>query len=267
MEIPFWKMAATGNDFIVIDGFAEPLHFDVSEIQKLCRRKTGIGADGLMVLHPGASGIDFRMQYFNADGFEVEMCGNGARAISFFHHEKNRNAKENYVFETKEGTYFSTVCDDFVKVRMTEIGDEGSIDVSDLVKAKLSTYINIGVPHCVYEVENLESYDVAGEGKRVRHDERFPRGTNCNFFEKKGDHISIRTFERGVEEETLACGTGTVACALALYLAGDRQKTYRFRAPGGELCVEVKSREEVYLCGKVEKIFEGVFQKDAAHRS
>ena len=136
---------------------------------------------------------------------------------------------------------------------MTEISDGGTIPIGDLVAAKFSYYINTGVPHCVYEVEDLANYDVASKGKRVRDDERFQRGANCNFFQLMGPWVHIRTFERGVEGETMACGTGVMAVALSLYERGDRRESYRCHTLGGEISVEVESPGRVYLCGEVEK--------------
>ena len=258
MKMPFWKIAASGNDFVIVNNFAQEYQLLSNKIKKLCTRRTGIGADGLLLLQISRQkGHDFRMQYFNADGNETEMCGNGARAISYFHHKENGGEKKNYTFETQNGIYFSQVQDNFVKVQMTEVFDAGSITVDDLVDAKWGHYINTGVPHCVYEVKCLDHYDVSGMGRTVRHDKRFEKGVNCSFFEKINHQIHIRTFERGVEEETLACGTGVMAVALSLYLNGDRRDIYECYTPGGEISIEVESLDKVYLGGKVEKVFEG----------
>ena len=214
----------------------------------------------MLFLERSSRGHDFQMRYCNADGNQVEMCGNGARALSYDYHQRvGGEGQGSYTFATQNAVYFSKVQGDIVKVQMTELSDQGSIDISDLVEATLSYYINTGVPHCVYEVEHLDDFDVAGQGKKVRHDSRFQQGTNCDFFERIGRKIHIRTFERGVEAETLACGTGVVAVALSLYFSGDQRKVYECHTPGGEVWVEVESPECISLCGKVEKIFEGEF--------
>ena len=268
MKGAFWKVAATGNDFIVIDdreggGFSA----DPKRVSQLCARRTGIGADGLLVLKSplkshqasGGRGCDFCMVYFNADGSEAEMCGNGARAISYFYHQITDQKQQCYRFKTQNSHYTSRVQGNFVQVHMTEISHAGAIAVDDLLAAKFSYYINTGVPHCVYEVEHLAQYDVTVVAGRIIKNPRFERGVNCNFFEQVGQKIELRTFERGVGAETLACGTGAVAVALALYLRGDRRKCYAIATPGGELSVEVESLERVYLGGTVEHVFSGEF--------
>ena len=186
--------------------------------------------------------------------------GNGTRAIcQFYHGLRGGEGVGNYTFETQNGVYHGRVQGDFVKVQMTEVYDRGAVDIGDLIpEAKFSYYINTGVPHCVYEVEGLSQYDVEGQGKRVRRDERFPQGVNCNFFERLGERIHIRTFERGVEGETLACGTGVLAVALSLHQRGERQSVYECQVQGGEISIEVESPEKVervYLCGKVDRVF------------
>ncbi len=250
----FWKMSATGNDFIMLlPGSAEP---SCEQIQKLCSRRTGIGADGVIVWQESEK-ADFKMRYWNADGNEVDMCGNGTRALSYFYKALTKTAKEQFSFETANGVYSSIVKDDYVKVHMTELYDYGEIEITDLLDSKFCAYLNTGVPHCVYQVDNLENYDVFNNGKRIRNEKRFKNGVNTNFFEQKNNKIYIRTYERGVEDETLACGTGVTAVALALYLSGDRKENYGCVCKGGEITIEIKSKDEVYLCGKVEKIYEG----------
>ena len=251
-------MTGSGNDFIVVDSYDEDLILEGERVRELCARRTGIGADGMLFLRkPESEGHHFRMQYFNADGNEVEMCGNGACVMSHFYHELVN--KGEYTFETQNGVYTSQVQGDSVKLLMTKLSEQGAIEVDDLLDCRFSYYINTGVPHCVYEVEDLQKCPVESWGAVVRSDKRFERGVNCNFFELVGEKIHIRTFERGVEGETLACGTGVVAVALALYLRGDRRRTYWVRVPGGEVAVEVESLERVFFCGKVAKIFHGTF--------
>ena len=256
----FTKIVGTGNDFIVVDNLSgSPLALSSGEIKGLCARRVGVGADGMLFLQkPKKEGAHFGMQYFNADGHEVEMCGNGACALSFFYHElMGGEGVGDYTFETQNGTYWSQVRGDRVKLQMMEISQAGAIEIGDLVDAKFSYYINTGVPHCVYEVENLADCPVGSWGSKVRWDQRFEQGANCNFFQQIGDYLHIRTFERGVEAETLACGTGVVAVALALYLRGDRREVYHCRVSGGEVMVQVESPHKVFFCGKVEKIFTG----------
>ena len=184
MKIQFNKIAATGNDFILIDQRGGDVEFSLGEIRRLCVRRTGVGADGMLFLRSPRRGGDFRMSYFNADGNEVGMCGNGARAISYFYHQLGGSGgRGEYVFETQNGMYSSLVEGERVRVEMTERSDAGAREVGDLVpSSRFSYYINTGVPHCIYQVEDLDHWDVLGDGKRVRMDGRFPHGVNCNFF-------------------------------------------------------------------------------------
>ena len=259
MKVWFHKITATGNDFIVVDA-REGLALSPEQIRDLCDRRMGIGADGMLFLHcPQRPGQDFRMHYCNADGSAVEMCGNGVRAISYFYHQLE-GGQGDYTLETQNSVYSAQVCEDFVQVQMSEVREPGAIEVGDLVPgAKSSYYINTGVPHCVYQVSGLADFDVAGQGKRVRDDSRFQRGTNCNFFELVGEQVHIRTFERGVEGETLACGTGAVAVALSLYLQGERREHYQICTLGGPLTVQVRSPQQIYLGGRVKRTFSGEF--------
>ncbi len=258
MKTQFWKISATGNDFILINNLDESLNFSKEEVARLCARRTGIGADGLILLNPSES-QDFKMKYLNADGGEVEMCGNGTRALTYFYKNITGDSKTEYSFETLNGVYQSEIQDDYVKVQMTELYDEGKIDLTDFGVGKFSYYLNTGVPHCVFNVENLDNFPIVETGRKIRHDSRFANGVNSNFYEEKDGLIFIRTYERGVEDETLACGTGVTAVAVALYNSGDRRNKYSCRCVGGDVTIEIKNKDEIYLCGKVEKIYEGDF--------
>ncbi len=215
--IPFSKMNGSGNDFILIDnrsgivgdqGLAEL-------VGKVCRRKLSVGADGLILIED-AEDADFRWQFFNADGSRAEMCGNGARCAARFAH-MNGIAGSSMVFQTDAGRISAKVEGDRVRVGMTtpfDLVPELSLPLEEKTLSVAS--LNTGVPHVVVETDELERVDVEGLGRAIRRHERFaPAGTNVNFARRLGDRrIAVRTYERGVEAETLACGTGCVASAL-----------------------------------------------------
>jgi diaminopimelate epimerase len=258
----FWKYSATGNDFIVFDvrdGKIPDLNWEA-----LCHRETGLGADGILFLG-NSSSSDFKMTYLNADGGEVEMCGNGGRAISHF--AKNElnilpSAGSEYKFETLEGLYSSSVEDDFIRLHMTEFEDWMGIDIHSFYPAKASLYMKTGVPHCIYLVDSVDEIDLMKVAPPIRYNEVFEKGTNINFIEKVSDHhIKMRTYERGVEGETLACGTGATAAALACSEFFRWNKKILIDAPGGELEIHFEGADgnfsKIYLCGKTLKITSG----------
>lgn len=263
--IPFFKYIATGNDFIVIDNRAGSYTTGDSELWKnICLPKFGIGADGVLFLENGSNNHDFKMRYINADGGEVEMCGNGARAITaFFHEEITSSKKQFYTFETMNGSYMCQVDEKYgYKLKMTEFYDFDKIDLRDIeseLQAKKSLYLNTGVPHCVFEVNNVDSYQVFQHGKLVRHQERFKKGSNANFYEVlKKNHIKVRTYERGVENETLSCGTGVTAAARSAAYFHHWEGGVLVETLGGQLFIDIsKDNNEIFLCGPAKKIFSG----------
>lgn len=263
MKINFTKFNATGNDFIVIDN--RNLAFDANDKScwaKLCSLKTGIGADGVLLLEKSTKS-DFKMRYINADGGEVEMCGNGARAITAFANEVLDQKKSLYKFETMNGIYECALDPVYgYRLKMTELYDMDKIKLNDLdqvMNAKKSLYMNTGVPHAVFEIEKILDYPVFEKGKAVRYDNRFPKGSNANFFEVIAPkHIRIRTYERGVENETLSCGTGATATALAAAAFYNWNDEVVLETLGGQLAVKFSpDLKDIYLCGQVEKIFTG----------
>lgn len=263
-KVNFTKYNATGNDFIIIDNRKLELKVeDQARWASLCRLKTGVGADGVLLLEE-SSLVDFKMRYINADGGEVEMCGNGARAITAFAHEVLNTKKEIYKFETMNGVYKCSLDTNYgFQLKMSELYDVGKIELLDLgekFQAKKTMYMNTGVPHAVFEIEKIKDYPVFENGRTVRFDPRFSRGTNANFFEViSPNKIRIRTYERGVENETLSCGTGAVATALAAAKFYDWNNEIILETLGGILVVKFSlDLSEIYLCGKVEKIFTGI---------
>jgi diaminopimelate epimerase len=262
--INFKKYNATGNDFIIIDNRESVVDAsDKTLWAKLCKNRTGISADGVLLVEK-SSKADFKMRYINADGGEVSMCGNGARAITAFCHEELKLNKKTYHFETANSIYECTPDESYgYRLKMTELYDIGKYEIDDLFKESLGAqFLNTGVPHCVFECKKVKDLDVYQLGKNIRYQSRFENGTNVNFYEVIGPaKLKMRTYERGVENETLACGTGAVATALVAAKKHQFKNEIELETEGGLLAVKFSDDfKEIYLCGKVEKVFDGSFQ-------
>jgi diaminopimelate epimerase len=260
----FTKMNGAGNDFILFDNRSGSIDLDRTQIAQLCDRHRGIGADGILLLEKPTNHADFRMRYFNADGGEAEMCGNGARCFARFAN-KVGGQKGKISFETLAGVISAELQGDLVTLRMTEPTDlRLNVDLPMTAESKTVHFINSGVPHVVIPVAKVDDADVRREGAAIRYHKMFsPNGTNVNFIEKRGPNkIAIRTYERGVEDETLACGTGIVASALIFAASEDGEGPVTILAHGGdELQVNFeKTRHQfrnVTLTGPAEFVFEG----------
>jgi diaminopimelate epimerase len=263
----FTKMNGAGNDFILIDNRTGEIDLARSQIAHLCDRHRGIGADGILLLELPANRADFRMRYFNADGGEAEMCGNGARCFARF---ANRiaGAEKKISFETPAGVISAELAGDLVTLRMTEPTDlrlNMKLPMAD--EDKTVHFINSGVPHVVIPVPKIDEVDVRREGAAIRHHKMFsPNGANVNFIEKRASNkIAIRTYERGVEDETLACGTGIVASALIFAATENTSGPIRVLARGGdELQVGFETIgggfRNVTLTGPAEFVFDGAIE-------
>jgi len=246
----FYKMQGTGNDFIIINNMKLniPVYKLPSIAKKLCKRKLSIGADGFMVVDYPEGDADFKMRFYNRDGSEGEMCGNGARCISRYAYVNNLAGKK-MTFETGAGIIHSEVIEGrLVKVLLNKpevIKLDNDIEI-DGIKYECS-YIelgNPGLPHAVvkYNLQHADESKLREAGKKIRYYEGFSKGANVNFFEVTDKNSAlVKTYERGVEDFTLACGTGSASTAVALmlkgYLTGDRAK---IAVDGGELFVEVE---------------------------
>jgi diaminopimelate epimerase len=260
----FTKMNGAGNDFILFDNRTGSIDLDRSQIAQLCDRHRGIGADGILLLEKPTNRADFRMRYFNADGGEAEMCGNGARCFARFANEVG-GQKGKISFETPAGVISAELKGDLVTLRMTEPTDlRLNVDLPMAAENKTVHFINSGVPHVVIPVAKVDDADVRREGAAIRHHKMFsPNGTNVNFIEKRGPNkIAIRTYERGVEDETLACGTGIVASALIFAASEKSSSPITVLAKGGdELQVGFEKSGDrfrnVTLTGPAEFVFEG----------
>jgi len=240
-DLGYVKMHGAGNDFVMVDGRklgAVP----ADRLQKLaallCDRRRGLGADGILVLYPpaaGAAGIDFEMRYVNASGLPGEMCGNGARCAAFFAGEIGL-AGARTAFQTDAGMAVAEVDGSSVTI---EIPPPAEIELDltlDLGVRKAAVHkLMVGVPHAVTFVTDVDSHPVDIEGPILRAHPAFPQGCNANFLQLKGGELRMRTYERGVEAETLACGTGAVACAAVCFLLGRAGTPAAVRSHGGDL--------------------------------
>ncbi|HEX3420090.1 MAG TPA: diaminopimelate epimerase [Candidatus Udaeobacter sp.] len=267
----FTKMNGAGNDFILFDNRTGDIDLERNQIAQLCDRHRGIGADGILLLEKPTNRADFRMRYFNADGGEAEMCGNGARCFARFANKVGRQ-KDKISFETPAGVISAELKGDLVTLRMTGPTDlRLNVDLPMAPENKTVHFINSGVPHVVILVQKLGEADVRREGAAIRYHKMFsPNGTNVNFVEKRGpNRIAIRTYERGVEDETLACGTGIVASALIFAASEDCDDPVSVLARGGdELQVGFeRDRDQfrnVTLTGPAEFVFEGTIEIEQA---
>ena len=269
--VEFYKMSGSGNDFILIDNLNGALAADewVSLVPRLCARKGAVGADGLIIIEKSER-ADFRWRFFNADGSEVDMCGNGGRCAARFALIK-QIAPAQMSFETGAGIIDATVSGETVKLRLTD-PREAALDyeLETAVGMLTVSSINTGVPHVVHFVDDLEHFDVFRTGSMIRYHEHYrPAGTNANFVRVLDGHaIQVRTYERGVEGETLACGTGSAASALigdrrglvsspveVLVQSGERLKIYFDRTEAGY--------RNVYLEGAAKVVYQGLLWEEA----
>jgi diaminopimelate epimerase len=266
----FTKMNGAGNDFVLIDNRSGDVHLNRDQIVRICDRHRGVGADGILLLEKASNQTDFRMRYFNSDGGEAEMCGNGARCFARFAN-KVANAQGKISFETPAGEIAAELKGDLVTLQMTDPTDlrlNVTLRIGD--KNKSIHFINSGVPHVVMSVERIDRIDdveVRQEGAAIRHHQMFsPKGANVNFIEKCGaKQIAIRTYERGVENETLACGTGVVASALIFAATENTNGPIGVLVRGGnELQVGFEKAgrlfKNVTLTGPAEFVFEGTIE-------
>ena len=248
----FWKMNGAGNDFVVVDNREQALNLSGDQIARLCNRQRGIGADGFLAVEPARNGADFRMRYYNADGGEAEMCGNGARCFARFVNRLNDESLEKVSFETIAGVIHADFQGDLVRINLSKPLDQAMGTELQVLGQPMTVHsINTGVPHAVIVVDNLEAVAVCETGAAIRFHEHFaPAGTNVNFLQAKEDgSIAIRTYERGVEGETLACGTGMVACAIV------HSELTSAETP---ICVSVRGGDQLEV--DFEKIAEGDYE-------
>ena len=256
MEIPFYKYQGTGNDFVMIDQRAQS-YIDVEDqkiIERLCDRKFGIGADGLIILTLHSE-YDFEMIYFNADGRQSSMCGNGGRCIIAFAKFLG-HIERTCTFMAIDGLHEGVILEDgMVELKMN--------DVQKIQEVNGDFILDTGSPHYISFKENVKDLNVFEEGQKIRYSEAFQKeGINVNFVEAKSEGLIVATYERGVEDETLSCGTGVTAAALAFAESNaEKIKEVNIEAKGGNLIIKFEKIEDgyrnIWLCGPAEQVFEG----------
>ncbi len=269
MTLNFTKMNGAGNDFVMLDNRDLSLALTKDQIEKLCDRHRGIGADGLLCVEPATEGGDFKMRYYNADGGEAEMCGNGARCFGRFVNHLHGDSLSKIRFETLAGMISAEFEAGQVRINMSAPHGLKLGENLPVAGTNLSVHsVNTGVPHAVVFVEDLENVPVREWGAALRYHEAFkPKGTNANFASALApDSIAIRTYERGVEDETLACGTGMVACALIHHELTGAASPISVLVKGGDTLrigfTESAPHEytDVTLFGPADFVFQGIVQ-------
>ena len=258
-------MHGAGNDFVVIDNLDGNLELSTDQIAYICDRRFGVGADGLLLLDPPPSEeLDAQMVYYNADGSRAEMCGNGARCFISFAMAHKLGLDGRLKFRTDAGDMEGVADNGSITVRMTPALDT-QLNLRIQLNAGQATvhYTDTGVPHVVKFVEDLEAVEINDEGSELRHHDAFqPRGANVNFAQIKNGKVSVRTYERGVEGETLACGTGVTAVAILSHLVHEVEKPVNIKVAGGDtLSVDFQingnSVDSVTLTGPAKAVFTG----------
>ena len=258
MQIQFSKYQGTQNDFVIIDNSAGNIHLSEAQIQFLCDRRKGVGADGLMLLGK-AVGYDFSMTYFNADGKEGSMCGNGGRCLTQYAFDQGIK-KDTYSFIAVDGSHESKIdADGWVHLKMIDVKA-----VEKNIEGEVTFYVlNTGSPHYVEFVDSLNNVDVLGLGQMIRYNERFKaEGINVNFVAQQADQLFVRTYERGVENETFSCGTGVTASALIAGIEKLGEQKINIETLGGKLAVSFNNRgdnvfDNIYLMGPGTFVFSG----------
>lgn len=254
MQLTFYKYQGTGNDFVILDNRDGSISLNTQQVKFLCDRRFGIGADGLMLLNK-LDGYDFEMTYYNADGRESSMCGNGGRCLTRFAFDRGIH-KDNYLFRAVDGDHEA------------ELGENGWIrlkmqDVHEVKEYHGDLLLNTGSPHYVKSVHHVMDLDVFKAGRDIRYNKDFEaEGINVNFVENDDKKIIVRTYERGVEDETFSCGTGVTASALVSAHNDKGFNRVEVQTLGGHLAVEFDktgehSFENIWLCGPATFVFKG----------
>ncbi|MBT3351131.1 MAG: diaminopimelate epimerase [Nitrospinaceae bacterium] len=270
-NIRFTKLNGSGNDFIFVDNMDQSIDADkmIDFVRRVCRRGLSVGADGVMFIEPSER-ADFKWRFFNADGSEAEMCGNGGRCAVRFAKQHGIGSGD-VSFETIAGVIDGSIEGSVVKLRMTEVFDfKAGLEVALKGRSVVLDCLNTGVPHAVEFVEDAEAVALVDDGRQIRYHEAFaPAGTNANFCQVTGPNsLILRTYERGVEDETLACGTGAVATAILAATRGlveppvevcvrsDEILTIFFSGRGAEVA-------DIYMQGETRLVYEGEMSEDA----
>jgi diaminopimelate epimerase len=259
MKLTFYKYQGTGNDFVIIDNRNGDLDLSKPQVKFLCDRRYGIGADGLMLLNTKEV-YDFEMIYFNSDGREASMCGNGGRCLVKFAYDIGMR-KSDYKFLAVDGDHEAHIDDKgWVNLKM--------VDVSNIDHNRGDAILDTGSPHYIRPVNNIKGMNVYKEGREIRNSRAFAKeGINVNFVEQKEDSIAVRTYERGVEDETFSCGTGVTAAALVFAHNARGYNRVSVETMGGNLAVEFDKIDDehfqnIWLCGPATFVFSGEIELD-----
>jgi diaminopimelate epimerase len=259
MNIPFSKYQGTQNDFVIIDNRAGNIKLSETQIEFICDRRKGIGADGLMLLGT-AAGYDFSMTYYNANGKEGSMCGNGGRCLTQYAFDQGIK-KDTYTFIAIDGPHESKIDDEgWVHLKMIDVKA-----VEKNIEGDVTFYVlNTGSPHYIEFVDSVNSVDIVGLGQMIRYNERFKaEGINVNFVQQEEGQLFVRTYERGVENETFSCGTGVTASALIAGIEKLGEQRINIETLGGKLAVSFNNRgdnvfDNIYLMGPGTFVFSGM---------
>lgn len=256
MKISFCKYQATGNDFIMIDGREKKMEFSKEQVQKICDRRFGIGADGIIILKNHDS-CDFDMEYYNADGSQ-SFCGNGSRCVQAFAKDLGIIRGESY-FKAIDGFHYGKSIEYFFATKM------GNVDRVELLGDDY--FINTGSPHYIKYVDNVDQINVLEEGRAIRNSAKYKKeGTNVNFVSVETGFLKVRTYERGVEDETFSCGTGVTAAAMSYIIKADSsQSSVTIETKGGKLQIDLnriaaQEFENVWLIGPAKAVFKGEYK-------
>lgn len=260
MMINFYKYQGTGNDFVIIDNRDGKISLTGAQVKHLCNRRFGVGSDGLMLLQQLA-GYDFEMIYYNSDGRAGSMCGNGGRCLTKFAYDLGIH-KTRYLFMAADGEHEATLGEHgWIQLKMK--------DVNGITDLHGDVVLDTGSPHYVKAVENVMNIDVYKEGRDIRYSREYEdTGINVNFVENEDRRIIVRTYERGVEDETFSCGTGVTASALVFAHNDNGFNRIEVQTKGGYLAVEFdktgeQSFENIWLCGPAHFVFKGEFNVSA----
>lgn len=252
--LQFYKYQGTGNDFVIMDNREGKISLTTEQVKHICDRRFGIGADGLMLLNR-LQGYDFEMKYYNADGRESSMCGNGGRCLTKFAYDIGIH-KSSYLFLAVDGEHEAEISEHgWIRLKMK--------DVLGIHHHHGDAVLDTGSPHYIKSVQQIMELNVFEEGRSIRNSKDFvAKGINVNFVEQENKHIIVRTYERGVEDETYSCGTGVTAAALVFAHNEKGFNHVDVKTKGGNLAVEfnkINDQEfkDIWLCGPAEFVFTG----------
>lgn len=259
MHVEFYKYHGNGNDFVIINNINGLINLSAQQIAHICDRRFGIGADGLIFVNSSID-AEFEMVYHNSDGNIGSMCGNGGRCAAAFAYRLGIT-NDKMIFDAYDGKHQAIINDKLKGVKGFSVSLQLA-DVENVEENENYYFLDTGSPHYVEFIENVADFDIKGFGKKTRFSEKFhPNGTNVNFAELSRDRIFVRTYERGVEDETLSCGTGVTASAIAAYFKTGKTRA-NIHTPGGDFKVWFKVENnkfvDLWLKGPAEEVFKGV---------